>query len=413
MNGLEKIAYNLVKKNPKIKNLMRNTYQTLMSIVPKKKKVSSFKIIEREGYFFGFHDKVPWSKDETMLLAHKLQNNSLENNYEIEVGYFKGEDNTEFVSIGTTNAWNLQQGSMLQWLNDKNEIIYNVWNGQNNVARIVDIHGHVVKELSAPIGAVSRDGKYALSYSFDRLNYGMVGYGYQSENDSEKQNPISSESGLSIIDIETNKVTRLFSIKEIVDLDYQESMKDGYHFFTHGLFAPSGNRFLFLHRWYKEGKQLFSRMISCDLQGQNIHIFQTNEMVSHISWVNDKQVIAYCNSKEYGDGYHLFEDMSKHFSLVGEKHFTADGHPQHNALNNKIVTDTYPNRFRIQTLMIYDIEHDTKDIIAKLWSPNKYRDNVRCDLHPRWNHKGDKLCFDSAHTSIRSLCTIDLTTKIQ
>lgn len=406
MNSVERIAYNLVKKNTRIKNILRDIYQGILSIVPKKKKESKYDVIEREGYFFGFHDKIPWSKDGSMLLAHKLNGSSTKCDYEIEIGYFKGENYTDFVGVGTTSSWNWQQGSMLQWVN--NDIIFNCWNGQRNVSRIVDSSGNMVKEINATIGAVNSTGEFALSYSFERLNIGMPGYGYVNENDPEKLNSISKVSGLSLVNLITYDIKKLFSLNDIAKINPTESMNGAYHFFTHCLFAPKGNRFLFLHRWFKDGKQLYSRMISCNYEGKDIHIFPTGEMVSHITWISDKEVMAYCNTEKFGDGYHVFKDMSDDFSIVGERHFTSDGHPQYNAVNNRIITDTYPNRFRIQELSVYNIEEDKKEIIAKLLSPNKFKDTVRCDLHPRWNWNGDKICFDSAHTGVRSLCTINL-----
>lgn len=185
-------------------------------------------------------------------------------------------------------------------------------------------------------------------------------------------------------------------------------MRDAYHFFTHCLFAPEGDRFLFLHRWFKEGKRLFSRMITCNLEGNDIHILPTGDMVSHITWIDRRRILAYCNTNKFGDGYHIFEDLSNDYVRIGEKHYSSDGHPQFSRANRKIVTDTYPNRFRIQELSIYNIQTDEKELIAKLKSPNRFKDTIRCDLHPRWNWQGDQLCFDSTHTGVRALCTINL-----
>lgn len=406
MNFIERKVYDIVKKNPYVKNFIRDIYQGLFALFPKKKKDTCYEIIEREGYFFGFHDKIPWSLDNSMLLAHKFASDTKigEN---IEIGYFIGDEYKKFKKIANTSSWNWQQGSMLQWINN-NYIIFNDWNGEKNIARIFDKDGKKIKDLAAPIGAVSPDGKWGLTYSFERLNIGMPGYGYFNENDPYKYDFIPKNSGLSIIELSTGAINKLFSINDIAKIDPVPSMKDAYHFFTHCLFAPNDKRFLFLHRWYKKGERLYSRMISCDLTGDNIHIFPTKNMVSHITWINEKEVIAYCNTEDYGDGYHIFEDRSVNYRRIAEKHYSSDGHPQYNKVNNKIVTDTYPNRFRIQELSIYDPVTDKKEIIAKLWSPNYFKDELRCDLHPRWNRDGTMLCFDSAHTGKRALCTVKL-----
>jgi hypothetical protein len=410
MNKIEKVIYDLVKTNPKLKNSIRDIYQGILSIVPKDKKVSDFNILEREGFFYGFHDKIPWSKDNTMLLAQKynIGDRDIKKEDEVEIGYFQDDDYTEFKSLCTTKSWNWTQGSMLQWIGEEDNIIFNFWNGDKNVARIIDKKGNLIKELGYPIGAVDKTGKYALSYSFERLNVGMYGYGYANENDSEKDNPITRNSGLNLVDIEANTSNMLFSIDEIASLNPDDSMLGAYHFFTHCLFSPDGTRFLFLHRWYKKGKRLYSRMISSDLKGKSIHVFPTDGMVSHISWMNNDKVIAYCNTKPYGDGYFIFKDLSPDFWQVGQDKYTSDGHPQYCPINNLIVTDTYPDRFSVRELSIYDYKENEKTIIAKLWSPNSRKNHIRCDLHPRWDRYGSMICFDSAHTGKRALCTVKL-----
>lgn len=410
MNRFEKIIYDRIKNNTKIKNLVRDIYQKILSKIPKKPVKTNYNIIEREGYFFGFHDKVPWSFNNDKLLAHKFEisNRAIKPDDEVEIGYFFGNEFKKFKKIDTTLSWNWQQGSMLQWLNENDDIIFNYWNGHNNVAKIIDVDGNKRKEFDIPIGAVSRTGEWALSYSFERLNIGMAGYGYMNENDPEKNNPISDKSGLILINIKTGEKVKLFSIKEIANFKPQKSMNNAYHFFTHCLFSPNSQRLLFLHRWYKKGERLNSRMISCDLDGDHKYIFPTNNFVSHITWVNSDKVLAYCNTKENGDGYFLFEDMKEGYKQIGKNKYNSDGHPQYCSNNNKIVTDTYPNRFRIQELSTYNLEKNQKSIIANLHSPLKFKDILRCDLHPRWDRNGEMICFDSAHTGTRSLCTIDL-----
>ncbi len=410
MNRFERRIYDLVKDNTTLKNFLRDKYQGVLSCIPTKKIESSYKITEREGYFFGFHDKIPWSADNSKLLAHKydISNREVMPKDTIVIGYFHGDRFLEFKSLRRTRAWNWQQGSMLQWVGNKNSIIYNDWNGNKNVAKIINVEGELIKELGWPIGAIDNNGKYGISYSFERLNRGMYGYGYTNENDSEENNTTSKTSGLRRIDLETGESNFLFSIDDIKNINFDDNLCDGYHFFTHCLFSPKGDRFVFLHRCYREGRRLFSRMISSDLNGNNLNIFPTNGMVSHMTWVDNDNILAYCSTKQYGDGYFLFKDFSSEFEKVGGVHYKSDGHPQYCQNNGLIVTDTYPDRFRIQELSIYNIKTKEKKVIAKLKSPRNFKNAVRCDLHPRWDREGKMLCFDSAHTGRRSLCTISL-----
>ncbi|MFW6389940.1 MAG: hypothetical protein ACOCZT_02375 [Halanaerobiales bacterium] len=409
MNRIEKLVYNLVKKYPGLKNFSRDLYQLIFSLKPTKRKDSEYEIKEREGYFFGFHDKVPWSEDNKKLLAHKfdIENRKIKKGDTVEIGYFHGDNFMKFKPLAETEAWNWQQGSMLQWLK-KEEIIFNYWNGNKNVAKVIDLDGNCIYQLPCPIGAVSHDGRYVLGYSFTRLNRGMPGYGYANENDKNKNILAPQNAGLYLMDIETKKMEMLFSINEIKNFKPVSSMKDAYHFFTHCLFSFDDSRFLFLHRWKRKGERLYSRLIACDIDGGNIHVFPTNGMVSHFTWIDEGKVFAYANTADDGDAYYIFKDKEASYYKISNKLYNSDGHPQYLPKNDLIVTDTYPDKYRIQKLSIFDIPGKEKNIIAKLKSPLGYKNEIRCDLHPRWDREGKMICFDSAHTGKRSLCTLKL-----
>ncbi len=49
--------------------------------------------------------------------------------------------------------------------------------------------------------------------------------------------------------------------------------------------------------------------------------------------------------------------------------------------------------------------------IAKLFAPFRYDNETRCDLHPRWNTNGNKVCIDSVHGGKRAIYTIPISKK--
>ena len=65
-----------------------------------------------------------------------------------------------------------------------------------------------------------------------------------------------------------------------------------------------------------------------------------------------------------------------------------------------MVTDTYPDRTRIQT--VYVMKGDEVKTAVKVFSPFKYGGDVRCDLHPRWV-QGNRICFDGTFEGKRRL----------
>jgi hypothetical protein len=132
-------------------------------------------------------------------------------------------------------------------------------------------------------------------------------------------------------------------------------------------------------------------------------------MVSHIAWQDESHVLAYCRSKEDKDSYILFRDMSEEHTLVGTGIFSSDGHPQFpEKFKEWFITDTYPDRLRRSYLILYNMLKEKRFDLGYYRQPYSYREEVRCDLHPRWNHDGTMICFDSAHHGRRALCTMNI-----
>lgn len=421
MNQFEKIIYDVVKKNPNLKLRVRNVYQRLLEVVPVSEFEAAHAIIVRENHFYGFHDKCPWSPDNAMLLANRFETPLRMPLPEdrLKVGFFSGEEWKDFNPVSETRAWNWQQGCMLQWVGGTDNFIFNDFDGGSHVAKVCDTSGNRKTTLPVPVGAVSPDGSWGVSYSFERCNVYSPGYGYANSSDPEisVERPVTH--GLELVNIDSGQIKHLFSVREIAALQPDSTMDGAFHYLTHCQFAPSSKRFVFFHRWIRDFNYLRTRMISCDLEGKDLFVFPSDGMVSHVAWRDDRRVLAYARVEEKGDCYVLFEDGNKDFDLVGEEHFNSDGHPSFSPDRRWILTDTYPDRFRICYLVLYDTQTDRRYNLAKLKSPRafaapRFETNWHCDLHPRWNRTGDVVCFDSAHTGRRALCTIrvgDLTAE--
>jgi hypothetical protein len=417
VNKIELAVYNLVKGNPNLKMGIRNVYQRVCDIVPTREVESLYEISVRDGFFFGFHDKIPWSPRNTELLANqiKVPLRMPRADDELGVGFLTGENWSEFVEVSRTRAWNWQQGCMLQWVGATDCFVFNDFDHLQHVAKIYDVRGRHIKTLASPVGAISPDGEWALSYSFERCNIYSPGYGYANGTDPERENEKPVKHGLQLLSLASGEGKLLFSVRDIASLQPDQSMKGAFHYLTHCQFAPSSRRFVFFHRWIKDFNVLRTRMISCDLEAKKLFIFPTDGMVSHVAWRDNQSVLAYARVKGSGDRYVLFEDQTDNYKLVGKGHFNSDGHPSYSPDGRWILTDTYPDRFRNSYLILYDTQTDRRFDLAKLKSPRmfaspSFEKNWQCDLHPRWDRKGEMVCFDSVHTGRRSLCTLRLGT---
>lgn len=417
MNRLERLIYDVVKRNPRIKFFLRDTYQTLFDLVPVTACRSAYQIKVREGYYFGFHDHTPFSGCNQKLLSNRytIGLRMPRENDELEVGFFHGEEFNTWQFIGKTYAWNWHQGCKLQWSGNRQEIIYNDFKKGKFLARLKNLDTGEEQELPAPVSSLSSDGLMAVGYSFERVQKYMPGYGYiQRGDEPQLEHKRPERSGLYLIDLKKGANRELLSIAEIASYKPEPDSEDAWHFVSHAIFCPSNYRIAFLHRWVpKDTRARRSRLFTCDIHGKNWHLFRTREMVSHLGWRNPNQIVAYCRLPDGRDRYVLFIDQTPGpGEILGEKVFSSDGHPSFSPDGRWMLTDTYPDRTRRQYLILFDTSNNRRYNLAYLRSPrrfaSKYKRHWACDLHPRFDRIGRYICFDSAQTGQRALCTIDL-----
>jgi hypothetical protein len=420
MNRYERLIYDLVKGNPALKKKIRNIYQSIFDLLPRPEDKSAYPITQRKGYFFGFHDHTPFSADNLKMLSNRATGDLYmpKNNQPLEVGFFDGQDFKNFNPITTTNAWNWHMGCKLQWRGNSNEIIFNDHIGGSNISRMINLDSSEEKKFSSSIASVSPDGEWAIGYSFERVNELMPGYGYThkvEEDDLDQYRP--KKTGIYKINLSNGNKQELINIHDLANIKTVQSMENAKHFFSHVVISPDSAQFMFLHRWKDPNGDIdkrFSRLVIADLSGKIIDILVTNEMVSHIGWKDSEHIIAYCRVPIYDDKYILFKVNNPERSIViGNNKLTSDGHPSYEKSGRWIVTDTYPDRRRIQNLILFDTKTETRYDIAKLFNPKKFQSpsayqHWACDLHPRWSRDSRILCFDATFEGRRSLCTIDL-----
>jgi len=419
MNKIERFVYNLVRSNPLLKVKIRNLYQAIFDIAPLPPAKSSYPIVERPGYFYGFHDHSPFSSDNSMLLANHalfdLRMPALSD--KLTVGFFDGENHKTFNKLAQTSAWSWHIGCKLQWVGSTNEVIFNDHVNGCNIARVIDVDTRQERILSGSIGSVSPDGSWGVGYSFARVEQCMPGYGYKQsvkEIDLDVLEP--SLTGLYRVDIKTGAKTDILSIEKLASTSPSSSMKNTKHYVTHTIISPDSNRFIFLHRWIDPDGPVdkrFSRLVVADFEGNVIDIFRTDEMVSHISWKDSAHVLAYCRVPVFDDKFVLFKIGSPDSSvIIGKATLSSDGHPSYDSLNRWIVTDAYPDRRRVQNLIIFDTLRNIRYDVAKLPQPKEFQSPSHhmhwgCDLHPRWDRKSSMVCFDATFSGKRSLCTMN------
>lgn len=409
------INYQL-NKFPKIKKIIKRIYQIIMyTFSEKKKKVGDFDRITPEDeyeYFFGYYDKSPWNADERYMLClrAKCTWKDVSPKEKADIILIDTENNNSIKILASTSTWNVQQGCMLQWLGPKHdkEIIYNDLVSGKYCSVILNVETLKKRIINFPIYSVSSDGKFALSLDFSRLFNLRPGYGYCNLSELTKNIGLPNKPCIWKVDLITGKVTELLKYTDFANFEPRKEMleKNSIHKVNHIMISPNGKRFMVLYRWFVRERK-YTRLITCDIDGKNMYVLNDDDMVSHCFWKNNREILAFENKRKYGTGYFLMEDKTNHFSQCWED-IKNDGHPSYSPNGKYAIIDSYPDRNRMQSIKIMYNSKDYKEV-AQVFSPFKYDNDTRCDLHPRWDRTGKKICFDSVFEGKRELYVMDVT----
>ena len=416
MNKIELTIYNIVRHNPGLKRKLRDLYQCIFDILPREKNFFINEPIVKEGFFWGFHDQTPFSKDNEILLANKLLIPLRMPNKQdcLEIGFFSGKDYSIWNKIATTRAWNYHKGCRLQWAGE-NKVIFNSYDQDERLGSTIYILENkspkFYKGLPFPIDSVAYQGLLATSFSYYRLEKMMPGYGYSNLGYDETEID-TSKTGLFLNDLSTGYSQLMFSIEELKAFEHSDDMDDAYHFVTHSLFSKDDKYIAFLHRWYTSHFQK-TRLLVANIETRELYSSPTSGMVSHYIWTDNNDIIAFCSIDSIFSHVLFHSPLMKNPTRVGYPAINSDGH-QTPINKNLFITDTYPDKMRMANMYLVDStkENSTK-LIARVNSPKRFQspDNFHhwaCDLHPRASNDGKLISFDSVHTGERSLCVMKL-----
>ena len=419
----QKINYQL-NKVPGVKKVIKRVYQrTMYAISPKIKSEGDIVRISPDDsaheYFFGYYDKSPWDASDRYMLCMRAKDtwsdvSPKEKADIILIDTSLPEDDKNRVrKIAETSAWNVQQSCMLQWLGPdfSSRILFNDYRDGRYVTVIKEIENGEEHVISAPVYTVSADGKTALTLDFSRLYNLRPGYGYYNVSEETKGVALPDTTAVWKIDLTTGGVQSLLTYKDFATFQPRSEMQEAgsVHKVNHLMLSPSGERCMVLYRWFV-GERKYTRLVTFDTaDGKNMYVLSDDDMVSHCFWKDDEHILAFENKKDGGSGYYLMKDKTQEYSHCWPQ-LSNDGHPSYSPDRSLIVTDTYPDRARIAEVKLMDGDETKPDVkvIARVFAPFKYDNDTRCDLHPRWNHKGDKICLDSVFEGHRGLYVVGL-----
>jgi hypothetical protein len=369
-------------------------------------------------HFFGYYEKCPWDESGRRLLAMEsaFADRMPAANDRLAVGFIDTAQGKRFEPFDYTFAWCWQQGTMLQWLpGAPNHVIYNQRAGNRFISVIRNLESGQTRTLPLPVYAVSPNGDYALSLNFARLNHQRPGYGYEGVPDHTINDFCPANDGVYRLDLQTGAWKLVLSLAQAADLNRVDSMTGAMQKFNHIQIAPDGSRFAVIHRWRPptEGRELrCDRLITANPDGGAPYLLADYGMFSHYDWVNPKQIIAWAEAPQIGRRYFLFDDKTQDRQIVGDGILDCDGHMTLSPNRQWMLTDTYPDKNHMRTLLLWKWPDGPRVDIAKFYSPPELEGPLRCDLHPRWNRDGQQICIDSAHAGTRQMYALDVSAVV-
>lgn len=369
----------------------------------------------RGGVFFGYHDKTPFSMDESKVLAMLVQVKQTDpgaEGREISLGYFQKDAQGnfgDFELITTTRTWCWQQGCMLQWdpRYPNTRIYFNTLVNDGYGAINYDLEKReVVQELSRTIYALNKIQKQALSLNFSRLGRLRPGYGYSILPDTSLGIPAPHDDGLFLVDIASSNAEMIVSLADLAG--QVECDPDDEHYINHATFSPDGATIAFFHIWRlaSNGKRKI-RFCYYKPDSQVLNVMEDERTPSHYCW-RDKDNILATNIDSNGSWRYSMYPLGKP-RVDLPINLKQDGHPMYLPGSNSVfVTDTYPDRKHEQHLLLCNLENNSITRMASLYSPYRFRGQVRCDLHPRWDRHGKRICLDTAQSGRREMYLINI-----
>lgn len=413
---IENAGKRALEQFPAVKRSCKRMYQ-LASVAASGEKFKSegevIRVTPEDGfeYFYGYYDKSPWDAEDRFMIAVKVKKayKSVAPKEAGIVGVIDTHDNNKFYRIGMTRSWNVQQSCMAQWMGPDfgTRIIYNDFRDGKYCSVIYNFkEREEEKVLPMPVYDVSRDGSFALSLDFSRLHRLRPGYGYSNLPETTENDFCPDLPCIWKMDIPSGKVEVLFNYTDMAAFEPDESMEAAEHKVNHLMISPDGKRFMVLHRWFQKGRK-HTRLVTVNVDGTQMYNLSDDVFVSHCFWKNNEEILSFLRKKDTGDHYYLMKDKTQEYRMYWPE-LKTDGHCSYSPDGTMIITDTYPNRKRIASVYLCTEEDDRARRIARVFSPFKYDNNCRCDLHPRWNRKGDKVCIDSVHEGKRAMYIIPI-----
>ena len=176
-----------------------------------------------------------------------------------------------FIPYASTSAFNLQQGSMMHWIDVGfgNEFTFNDWENDGLVSRAINLQTRETRTVHGAIAALSSTQPVALGLNFARMAHCRAVVGYANEMDPDSLQSQPTDDGLFLLDLRDGSSNLILSIADVVRASRDMNIPDGLTWFNHVLFNTDGTRILFFCR-IRYGDGFLSSLWTVNPDGSNL-----------------------------------------------------------------------------------------------------------------------------------------------
>lgn len=245
-------------------------------------------------HFYGYYGIEAWDPSRRYHLS--LETNFHEHRPTVEdaasVGLIDRETRT-FIPYASTSAFNLQQGSMMHWIDVGfgNEFTYNDWEDEGLVSRAINFQTRETRTIHGAIAALSPTQPVAIGLNFARMAHCRAVVGYTNEMDPDSVQPQPTDDGLFLLDLRDGSANLILSISDVIRESRDLNIPDGLAWFNHVLFNTDGTRILFFCRVRHEDGFL-SSLWTVNPDGSNLTPqIPFGNKVSHFDWRDESSIL--------------------------------------------------------------------------------------------------------------------------
>lgn len=416
----ERFVARLLARSPRLKAWVKNAYVHTAYLLSGGTE-SAYTAESRPGEigeagaqtFFGYYDKTPLSR-AGWLLCHSARHPSTRaplagDTIAVQVYDFQARRYAKPILSIRTRAYNWQQGSRAHWLTE-DLFIFNDYDAfrQRYVSRVYSVAaGKELRRYPLPVQDSWRQ-EYFLSINYQRLAALRPEYGYSNLQPLDDAGLRAlDEDGIWRVEQHDGNTHLLYSLAEICRVEPCDEFQEARHKVNHVMIGPDGRQFIFLHRYFV-GQQKRDRLFVAASDGSMLRLLAAHGMVSHCYWVNSTTLVTYLRGPSGRDGYYLVDTASGQMTslFAGALDGLGDGHPH--VCGHSLITDTYPDKRRMQHLLCADLRTGTIRELGRFHHSFAYGGTTRCDLHPRVAPDGRHVFFDSVCSGSRRLHFLEL-----